>query len=37
VNLKIDVQRMGHNLRESGFGATYWTRVSWLKYTLFTS
>ena len=31
MNLKIDVQRMGLNLRKSGLGAAYWTRVSWLE------
>ena len=27
MNLKIDVQRVGLNLCESGLGAAYWARV----------
>jgi hypothetical protein len=27
VNLKVDVEGMGLNLRKSGLGAAYWTRV----------
>ena len=32
MNLKIDVQRVGLNLRKSGLGAAYWTRVSWFEH-----
>jgi hypothetical protein len=32
LNLKIDVQRMGLNLCESGFGTAYWARIYWPEY-----
>jgi hypothetical protein len=30
VNLKVDVEGMGLNLRKSGLGAAYWTRMYFL-------
>ena len=32
MNLKLDVQRVGLNLHESGLGAAYWARVCWLEH-----
>src|SRR5271155_5830995 len=32
VNIKIDVQRVGLNLRKSGLSAAYWAPVCWLEH-----
>ena len=32
MNLEIDVQRVGLNLRKSGLGAAYWAGVCWLEH-----